>query len=536
MQVARAFLWEYRRRHQLALVVLAVYLLTFLALQATVIGPEYKVRLNPPNGFAFFLILPGTAMLFYLMGAFTYGLSGDIAARESIYPKRMLTLPITTRALVGWPMFFGGVTAAFVYLVIAVFFRLAGSEYPLPWVWPAMLCALYIAWMQALTWMPYGITGVRVVVAVLWLLVVDVIVITAFELAVPERVMVALLAPQLVMAYFVAWLAVARARRGVVPDWSVVWRGPVDMARSLFRRRRAFRSPASAQFWFEWHRSGRALPSMVAIVVPAELTILFLPGNNTRTPGFAVATFALLLPLVLAFFSGTAFGTPTAFTATRPVSDTALIGAKLKSTLLSTIISWLIVLTAIPAAEIWSGASVPVMKELQPMIEAVGLDHAIVFAIFVVAVLMLSTWKMLVQNLCISLSGNPWLIKSTVLIGLVGLMLGGPGLDYFFRNTPTRLAVWHELPLIAMTLVSLKFAAGAFVITRLYSRRVLSDRALIGGAAAWLAGVVLIYGVLSWFLTDVMTPPYLKASVAILLMPLARLSAAPLALAWSRHR
>src|ERR1044072_287870 len=106
MNVARAFLWEYRRRHQLALVVLAVYLLTFLVLQATVIGPAYKVRLDPPNGFAFFLILPGTAMMFSLMGAFTYGMSGAIPARESIYPKRMLALPVTTRALAGWPMFF----------------------------------------------------------------------------------------------------------------------------------------------------------------------------------------------------------------------------------------------------------------------------------------------------------------------------------------------------------------------------------------------------------------------------------------------
>jgi len=448
----------------------------------------------------------------------------------------MLTLPITTRALAGWAMFFGGVTAAAVWTVMGVFFRMAGSDYPLPWVWPALLCALYIAWMQAITWMPYGIAGVRVVVAVLWLMVVDVIVITAFEKAVPEAVMVALLAPLLLVAYLVAWVAVARARRGEVPDWSVAWRTPLEMARGSFTRRRSFRSAASAQFWFEWRRTGRALPSMVAIVVPAELAILFIPNNNTRTPGFAVAIFALLLPLVLAFFSGTAFGMPTAFTSTRPINDATLIGAKLRSTVLSTIVAWMIVLAAIPLAETWSGASVPVMKVLQPLIDSVGRGHAIIFTMFAIAVLMLSTWKMLVQNLCISLTGNQWLIKSTVLIGLVVMMIGGPGLDYFFGHTHTRLVVWNELPLIAIALVSLKFVAGALVAFRLHSRRVLSDGALIAGAAVWLAGVVLIYGTLSWFFTDVMMPAYLRASIAILLMPLVRLSAAPLALAWSRHR
>jgi hypothetical protein len=176
------------------------------------------------------------------------------------------------------------------------------------------------------------------------------------------------------------------------------------------------------------------------------------------------------------------------------------------------------------------------MNTLQPLIDAVGRDHAIVFTIFVVAFLMLSTWKMLVQNLCISLTGNQWLIKSTVLIGLILLMVGGPSVDYFFGHTHLRLLVWNELPLIAITLVSLKFAAGALVAGRLYSHQVMSDRALIGGAVAWLAGVVVVYGILSWFLTDLMMPAYLRVAIAILMMPLARLSAAPLALAWSRHR
>jgi hypothetical protein len=536
MRVARAFLWEYRRRHQLALGVLVVYLIAFLALQRFVLGLEYKVRLNPPNGFAFFVILPGLSMLFYMIGAFTYGLSGDLAARESIFPKRMLTLPITTHALVGWPMLVGSACAVLLWIVIANFLRIAGSDYPLPWIWPALLCAAYIAWMQALSWMPYGIAGVRVVAAVLWLFIVDAIVITAFEKQVPEPTMIAIIAPQLPIAYLLAWLGVARARRGVVPDWSAAWSVPPEVVRAIFRRRRAFRSAAAAQFWFEWRRSGRALPAMVAIVVPAELAILFIPNNNTRTPGIIVALFALLLPPVLAFFSATSFATPTSFVLSRPVSDATLIAAKLKSTLISTVMASLIVAIAIPAAEMWSGASVPVMNTVQPIIDTFEPDGVLVLVLFAVIALISWTWRLLVQNLCISLTGNPWLIKSTVLIGLTAMGVIGPGLQWLSRHRDAQAAVWNSLPLIAIALVSVKFVAGAVVMSRLHSSRTLADRALVAWAVAWFGAVVAIYGVLSWLFTDVMMPAYLRASIAVLMMPLAGVGAAPLALAWSRHR
>ena len=536
MHVARAFLWEFWRRHQLGLILLAAYLLAFLVLQATVIGSEYEVRLDPPNGFAFFVILPGVSMLFYAVGAFTYGLSGDLAARESIYPKRMLTLPVATSALAGWPMLFGASLAAALWVVMAIFMRIAGAEYRLPLLWPALLCGVYVAWMQALTWMPYGLPGMRVIAAVLWLFIVDAIVIVAFNQRVPDALMVAIVAPQLPIAYLVAWRGVARARRGVVPDWSRALRAPASALAGLFHRRRGFRSAASAQLWLEWRGSGRALPAMVAIVVPAALAILFIPDNNTRTPAFVASIVALLMPVVLAFFSATMLGTPTLFTSTRPLDDAALIAAKLKAMMLSTIAAWLIVLTVLPIALILSGASVPVMAELQTIVDEAGLVHTIVFAVFVLAALMMWTWRQLVQNLCISLTGNAWLIKSTVIVGLVLMAIGGPGLQWFVRHPRAQSAAWEALPLIAMTLVTAKFAAAAVVASRLHARRVLADRALIAWATGWLCAVALIYGTLTWWFASVLMTAYFKTAIAILVLPLARVLAAPLSLAWSRHR
>ena len=71
---------------------------------------------------------------------------------------------------------------------------------------------------------------------------------------------------------------------------------------------------------------------------------------------------------------------------------------------------------------------------------------------------------------------------------------------------------------------------------RLYDRRLLSDRVLVTGAACWSIAVFALYGVLLWLLESPHIPHYVLMLVAILAIPLARLSAAPLALAWNRHR
>jgi hypothetical protein len=47
---------------------------------------------------------------------------------------------------------------------------------------------------------------------------------------------------------------------------------------------------------------------------------------------------------------------------------------------------------------------------------------------------------------------------------------------------------------------------------------------------------VVLHGFLEWLAAAPIFPFYFLAGIAILAVPLARVSAAPLALAWSRHR
>ena len=116
----------------------------------------------------------------YFLAVFSFGLTGDLAARQSMYPARMFTLPVTTAALAGWPMLYGTAAMAILWLATALLARWPwGIEVPL--VWPALLAAVFLAWTQVLMWMPYGLRGLRVIVTVLWLMTLDAVVIVAIE-------------------------------------------------------------------------------------------------------------------------------------------------------------------------------------------------------------------------------------------------------------------------------------------------------------------------------------------------------------------
>ena len=534
---ARAIGWEFHRRHRLGLIALGSYVVVFWAITALILGPGVPIRLDPPNGLAGFIIAPVSLTFFYFVGVFSYGLSGDLAARQSTFPSRLFTLPVTTRALAWWPMLYGTAATASLWIATATLARWPGGvDVYVPWVWPALLTAAYLAWTQALMWMPYGLPGLRVVIAAMWLMVVDVIVLLALNYKVGEPVMIAICAPQIPIAYLVAWYAVARARRGDVPDWRGIFARLGRIAEVLPRRRDRFLSPIRAQVWFEWRRHGRMLPALVALVVPIELLLLLIPGNDTAPIVFEILFIALITPPFMAAFAAPALSTSTPYMATRPLTSASLIAAKVKMTVWSTLAAWLLVLAFIAGALLLSGRMPVVAERARAGAEVTGTIRLIAAVLFVFAALVASTWKHLVQSLCIGLTGRDWLIKSSVLLALVALVAIGPLADGIIRNNDVQSAIWNGLPWILVALVFLKMIAGSWVAIRLYDSRLLSDRALVTGAAGWLVTVLALYGVLEWFAASPLVPRYFLGAIAILQVPLARVSAAPLALAWSRHR
>ena len=529
----RAIAWDFARHHRFGLVLLAAYLAAFAAIKLWMLGPEARLRFDPPNGLTSFVIVPVIIAFFFLVGVFTYGLSGDLAARESIFPKRMLTLPVKTAALAGWPMLHGAITTVALWIVASLFARwIGGNDVRLPWLWPGLLAAAWLAWMQALTWMPYGLRGLRVLAVIAWLVAVDAIVVLAIYLGASEATMVAMLAPQVPVAYGVACFAVGRARRGEVPDWSF----SRAQARQCRRAQESFRSASKAQAWLEWRRHGRALPLLVTAVVPFELLLLFIPGNDTTGIVFAVLVLVAITPPVMAALAAPAFGSFTTFAATRPLASVALVAAKLRVATASTMLAWMVAIVLGALALVMSNTLPVAAERVGAFFQFAGTLRAAAVVTLLSAALVASTWKNLVQSLCIGLSGRLWLMRSSMLLVFALLVAIGPVLYGFSRSEAAAFFVWDNLPWIVATLVCAKLFAAGWIAIRLHDDRVLSDRALVAGATTWLATVVLLYGFLEWLAAAPIFPFYFLAAIAILAVPLARVAAAPLALAWARHR
>src|SRR5881296_1540895 len=535
--------WEFRRRHRWGLIAVAGYLFVVAMIRFLILQPGEPVLVDSVR-FVALVSVPLTTTFVYLLAVFTFGFAGDLGARHSMYPARMFTLPVTNAALVGWPMFYGTAAMAILWLaarLVAVW--PSGIEIPL--IWPALLAASLLAWTQALMWLPYGVPGIRLIVAVLGLAALDTVVLLAIHFKAREPVMLAILAPHLPLAYLVARVAVAQARRGDVPDWRRPSARSGEIADVLPRPRDHFSSPRRAQAWFEWRRHGRSLPALVGLLLPFELALLWL-AKDAPAFVFEILFLATVTPPFMAAFTAWTVSQPNPnasdshgvppFVATRPLTSAELIAAKLKMAMWSTLAAWLLVLVAMPLALEWSGTWSVVTERARRMNDAIGTPRAATVVLLILAGFIVATWKQLVQSLHIGLTGREWIVKGSVLLTLTFLILLGPIVEWIIDNPSGQRALWNAVPLILAGLVGLKMSAAAWIATRLDRSRLLGDRALVLGAACWLVAVLALYGVLVWLFSTPFVARYVLALIAILAVPLARLSAAPLALAWNRHR
>jgi len=526
------------------MIAVAGYLLALGIFRLVILVQGQPVSFDDEQTFAFAVVVPLATAFMYFLAVFSFGFSGDLAGRQSIYPARLFTLPVTSGALAGWPMLYGTAAVAILWLAtrcLAVW----PSSLDVPLFWPAIMAAVFLAWVQALAWMPYALPGLRVIVTVLLMVSIDIVVFAAAFSKASELVMLAILAPNIPCAYLVARFAVARARRGDGPDGRRIFAWLGWVVNFLPRRREFFRSPAVAQVWFEWRRYGHSLPALVAILLPFEVFLLFVFSD---TPVLVVETlFAVLLtpPFMAAFVAATVSSSSpdgsdlyelTPFIAARPLSSASLITAKLKTTIRSTLATWLLVLVVIPLALRLSGTTSVVVDLAGQVVEAVGTPRAVGIGLLGLAALVALTWKQLVQSLYIGMSGRAWLVKASVFLALSLLTIFVILAQWVVERKGLIAPLWDALPWILAVLVCCKVSAAAWIAMRLHDSRLLSGRTLIIGALGWDAAVLALYGLLVWLLPTLLFRAYLLALVAILAIPLARLSAAPLALSWNRHR
>ncbi|MGH9818454.1 MAG: hypothetical protein ACRD6I_20515, partial [Candidatus Acidiferrales bacterium] len=151
-------------------------------------------------------------------------------------------------------------------------------------------------------------------------------------------------------AYLVAVTAVARNRRGE-PPFSL---GIIDwLHRSFFRMPASgarLSTPAQAQFWFQWRRKGWAMPGVVVFCLVAGITIWLVASREPEDlflgflgGGGALWLVGIVGGLVIGNIgpsdSNFAMGH---FLATRPMTDTEMARAILRTVAKSVLLAWVI--------------------------------------------------------------------------------------------------------------------------------------------------------------------------------------------------
>jgi hypothetical protein len=548
------FLWT---RHRLALSLIAVYWLALIVVCRALAAESIKG--------AMLFAMPATVAFAFLLIIFSFSRDGRLEVRESGFPSRLWHLPLPNYALVGWPMLWGSGVLALAWLTLAwgalrPALQPHGIELPL-W-WPALTLAVALAWLQAITWMPFPLPWLRVVVLIPLLSPLAALVPLAEAFDIYPMIHYGLLVALLLAAYGVAVVGVARARRGDGPYWT--WPGWSARLRwsSRARVRPAFGSALRAQVWFEWRRVGVGFPVMIfacsLIWIPLiPTTAGFIDdahgGGLNLVPPFLlrelgslwvviseVLVFAPFLASVCSLEMGRLPGRErslalSSFLATRPVSAWTFVRAKFEAAALSTLAGWGVATAGLLLWIVLGGHA----AELAEAFAALRQRHPgsalwIGLALLVGGSVVL-TWLQMVQGLWIGLIGRSW-EKVITTIGLA-VILGLMCLVSWLINSPQYWQRFFDLlPWLAGAMLALKILL-VFRISRILVRRGLVAANVVHGAlAVWGLAAAGFFGLLYWLLPSERVSVFELVLGVGLALPLTRLLLAPLALAWNRHR
>ena len=544
-----AVLWEVWRRHRWVLIASTAWFLAVSGLchaisNGVVFGMEMFL---PEPVISLLLLLAASPLVCGLLPLFAYSCDADLAGKKSTFPARMFTLPLTTRALVGWPMIYGTAAVALAWLAVASLILRPGGMAVALW-WPAGLLAGCLAWSQAAAWRPFGLPGLRLVAAVVPIGALVAMSGLRWMAHLPELVVSLLFVCTIPPAYIVAVRGVARARRGDQPDWKWLAAWPRSFAGWFSRRRRSFGSPSRAQVWFEWRRNGLGLPIIVGLAILFVAAWIAVnrhnpdlsPDHPLRSP---VLFFAI--PLWAAFSTGSVSGgfqgsrgrpSIPAFLATRPMTCAGLIWAKMMEAAIGTVVVWGMTLAAVVLMVLLTGSWAELAGQWNILTECLsGVQKAALVPLGVV-LLLAATWRMMIVNLFLGLAGRGW-------VRIVGAFAMGSAVVaavllacWLFMHPEYRDVLLAAAPWAVGWAAALKLLVGGWLVWLIVRRRLVQARLTARLLAAWLLTAAGLTGLLCWLVPHGLAPWYLAPACVVLAMPLVRISLAPLALAWNRHR
>jgi hypothetical protein len=563
-----ALTWEILRRNRrtiwaIAAIVLLAWFFNFC------FAKEFRPTDAGTNQLLTINCLLTAASLLLLFGVFNYT-EFNPQKEWTGFPYRLFALPVTALGLMAVPMLLG---IAGVELVFLVWVRLIFTENQLlkP-EWFASLLGAYMIFYQTILWTLAGFRILRIIVlSLIGTSFVGVAFLPFFEQYVSspwlsEKVLIPLVCGLAFAAFSVAWVCVLRQRYGGGHRRNWVKCLIEQIADALPRRKKGFRSAASAQLWYEWRRAGLLLPSCIgALLILVIAPLSWLLRNEAGSAAWILA-WTLAMPMILAFPLGKGFSKADfwskdlalpAFVAIRPLATGEMIVTKMKVAALSAGISWLLVLLFL---SIW----LPLWADLAPlMMIRIGFwmtyGHSM-WAEYAMSALFVTTsafvtWKLLVGGLWVGLSGSRKKFITLAAVYCLVPLLGFIGLAILLNhdqkvrawatkdpNRVVRICEW-----IAVLAVIAKFWLAAFSWRSITPARVRAYLLLWSCATLlvitlaillWANGLLTLQlmALMDSLPLDVYRLRNLLLLLALLVIPFARLGYAPSALARNRHR
>jgi hypothetical protein len=364
-----------------------------------------------------------------------------------------------------------------------------------------------------------------------------------------EKLLVPIMIALMIVAFAITLVTIARQRSGGGRRRSWVIALASRLVDVLPRRTRDFASPAAAQFWFEWRRTGWVLPGCVAFVIVAVIFPNSWFERDDTDCTEAILFWLLAMPLILGFVVGKAFmncefwstnlAVPT-FLAVRPLSDVDYVRTKMKVAAVAVVIVWSLVLIFL---FFWlsSWANTGVLKQQLFVIRELYPHSWLLIGILCYFGLMVLTWRVMVNGLWVGLSGShPRYVASVaaqvlapVLVSLAG-GISSNTIDREFKDNPVFMQ--------SVGLWGVGWILAAWVIGRFWFAAFTWGKADRGYARPYMViwyvatACLLVLAIAATPRFDTYRYEHLYVLGALLIFPLARIGAAPRSFAQNRHR
>ncbi|EEF57076.1 hypothetical protein [Pedosphaera parvula] len=312
---------------------------------------------------------------------------------------------------------------------------------------------------------------------------------------------------------------------------------------ALPRRRKAFTSPAAAQFWFEWRRAGWVLPMCAGGILILVGPISWLSRND---PNATVSALALILamPMLLAAVVGMSFSKAdfwsrdhslNAFLAVRPLATGEIVVTKMKVAAVSVAITWLLVLAFV---YFWL-VSWPSTSQLDMLLFEFKLFYPHSWHLILILSLgglSLITWRSMVGGFWTGLASTWKPLITSLCIRAIALVLALIACAWMAAHEKwCKAHVDLQILIIGWVLalaVLFKLWMAVFSWSKITPSRVWKYLLIWSGGT----GALVALAILATPVFDVVRVEHLLVLAALLPFPIARLGLAPMSLARNRHR